>query len=514
MQQRTPPLRLQRLLALHQKRFNYRRQIKICRDAICPISWIPNEVLREIFVHCIPPNHRFSRTIGPLLLLQVCQLWRNTAVLTHTLWTRVAFWTPASSTDLICYPLRFVQRWMAHSGRHSLDIYLEQGLVRHHMRFVVEMVLLAHYSQCRHLDIHATHDSGPALANFITLPPGSLTSLESLVLEGLDEAYFANAITVFQNSPRLRKMTTNALDFAFSVDMSTSSIEFDALVLPWARLTHLMITEFIMADTFVVVLAECTALQFLRVSLDLGVNDATLPLNDWLPDQPVALSSLTDLHISVSDGSCIPPVMNSLKFPALQSLHFRRSESSLSHPFSWESSLHFILQLRGLQSLSLVGRVGAVEEIATLLQSTPQVTHLKLDIWTKYQILIPILFPPLGRLPFQVSHAKFLPALTCLSLRLEKSDLPFPSDCIRDSVGSTQCLLTDLTMIMHRRCQRQLQEIQSQFSFSFLQTTFGTQAGPIDRLLRDQKDKHLIDCERTSRHYDMVDPVTSLVNLI
>lgn len=518
-----PLLRRELLAPLHRTRLLFRQQAKTCSDAICPISWIPNEILTAIFAFCLPPDHRFSPAMAPFILIPVCQLWRDTAISTRSFWSSLAFWTPASKFDRTCYPLRLLGGWFGRSGRSPLDIFLEQGLKCHHMKFVVEAVLLAHYPQCRHLDIHVTSDSAPALNNFVILPPGSLMSLESLVLEGLDEAYFpaehdGPIVTAFRNSPRLQKLTTNALDFAFIYDPITFMAEFDDLFLPWPQLTHLMITDFITADVFVVVLTQCTGLQFLRVSLNLGDTDIRLDMDYWLPDHQVALANLTEMHLSVSDGFCIPSIMDALTFPALQNLHFRRSESedfTTSDPFSWEHSRRFLRQLCGLRHLSLVGRVGTAEEVLVLLQSTPQVTHLKLDIWTDYQFLIPAIFPPTPLSP-DVLIGKPLHALTHLALHLAKGELPFPSHCIRDAVDSPRCVfpLTDLTIIVHRGWRRHMKEIRSVFSHSPLQTCIGMPAGPIGRSARFRTDERLIDCARTNRYYTMIDPLAKLVNRI
>lgn len=519
------PLRHQRLVGLHQSRLAFRQQAKACHGAICPISWISNEVLAEIFAYCLPPDHRFSCALAPLLLLRICRLWRSIAISTCSFWSRLAFWTPPSGIDLTCYPLRFLSGWLARSGKSPLDIFLLQGLAYNHMRFVVEVVLLGHYAQCRHLDIHLTSESAPSLINFIILPPGSLSSLKSLVLEGLDGAYFAaeNAgptMTAFQNSPLLRKLTTNVLDFAFRLNPNASYADFDHIFLPWAQLTHLMVTDFIAVDAFVVTISECTGLEFLRVSLDLGNADVFINIDQTRPDKPVALPSLAELYISISGGTCIPSAMNALAFPALRSLHFRRSESdefASLDLFSWRNSSHFLLQLQGLQYLSLVGRVGATEEVFLLLQNTPHVTDLRLDISTEYQFLIPALFPPSsGPDSPSVLLAGPLHALMRLAFRLTKSDFPFPSRCIRDAVDSLwpNCPLTALTIVAHRACHRQLKEICSQFSFTPLQTVIGTPAGPIGRSARLHTDGRLIDCEGTSRLYAMIDPLTTLVNVI
>lgn len=522
-QKQGPQFRRQQLLPLHESRLFFRQQVKVCNDAICPISWIPNEILREIFAFCIPPNHRFTPTMAPLILLSVCQLWHDTAISTRSFWSSMAFWTPPSQIDRTCYPLRFLGGWFARSGRHPLDIFLERDFVYNHMKFVVEVVLLAHYPQCRHLDIHVTIDSTPALINFVVLPPGSLTGLESLVLEGLDEAFFlANdegpIITVFQNSPQLQKLTTDGFDFAFTYDPHTLMADFDDLFLPWAQLTHLMVTEFITADVFVIVLAQCTGLHFLRASLDLEDTDIRVDLEYWLYDRPIALPNLTDLYLSVSDGFFIPPIMDALAFPALRNLHFRRSESedlTTSDPFSWEHSPGFLRQLHGLEHLSLVGRVGTVEEVLVLLNSTPRVTSLKLDIQMDYQILIPALFPPMPYSP-DILLGRPLHALTHLAFHLARRELPFPSHCIRDAVNSAQHIfpLVDLTIIVHRAYRRHLKEIRSTFLHSSIQTCIGTPAGPIGRSARLHTDARLIEKESTNRYYTMLDPLAKLVNLI
>lgn len=372
-------LRKKQLVGFHQSRLAFRREAQTCREAICPISWVPNEVLGEIFTHCLPLDHRFSCIVAPLLLLHICQLWRSIAILTGSFWSHLAFWTPSSNIDLTCYPLRFLGGWLVRSRKSPLDIFLERDLVYNHLKFVVEVVLLGHYHQLQHLDVHVTKDTAPALINFVVLPPGSLTTLESLVLEGLDEAYFPlkNAtdptITVFQNSPQLHKLTTNALDFAFSIDASTSYANFDLLFLPWAQLTHLMITDFITVDVFVVAISECKGLEFLRISVDLGDDDIFIDMDQWRPNEPVALCNLAELHISISDGICIPSTMNAITFPALKRLHFRRSQSEGFNgdgSFSWKGSPHFLHQLCNLQYLSLVGCVGVADEVLVLLQNT------------------------------------------------------------------------------------------------------------------------------------------------
>lgn len=382
---------------------------------------------------------------------------------------------------------------------------------------MVGLVLLPHHARCRHLDLHLVGQSAFALNNFVTLPPGSLKSLQSLVLEGLDEVDFAQegqplgqpVITAFRNSPQLRRLTTSALEFMFSYDSEASIPHFDTAVLPWIGITHLMITNFIRVDIFVIALAECAALQFLRVSLDLE-DDVEYPnMGQWLPQDPVILTNLTEFRVSLSEGLCFPPLMNVFTFPALRHLHIQRIEAHHLHssdPFSWKHSRLFLYKIHGIQALTLVGRVGVEEEVLTLLRNTPQVTNLSLDIWTKYQFLIPALFPPSDSLPADHALSRPLKRMTHLSVRLEGRDFPFPSHLIRDAVDSAQHSLTHLVVVVHRGYPRRLREIRDVLFYSPLQQKFGSPGGPICKSMRITTDEHLIADPSTSLDYTMFSP--------
>lgn len=519
------PLCHQRLFCLRQARIVVLQEITACNDAISPIHWIPNEILGEIFSNCLPSNHRFSFAVTPLLLLQVCQLWHDVAVSRGSLWSHMSFWTPErSKTDRMCYPLHFIQPWLLRSGAGVLELSFEKKLVYHHLKPLVELGLVVFSHQCRHLNIHATPQSVLALLEFMILPPGTLINLESLVLEGIEETSFAFVreflpiITVFRNSPRLRKLTTNLLNFVFTFggetpESSGELLQLDLFVLPWAQLTHLMVTAFTRVDILVIVLRECTAIQFLRVSLHLGLNIVDLGVKQWLPTEPVLLSELTDFHISLVDGEAIPSLMDSFTYPMLQHLRLRRCESQhygvieldlpQSESYFWTDSLHFRQQLGHLRCLSLVGEVGTVEEILILLGNAPRVVDLTLDIWTDYQLLIPALFPPSDiHFPEAEPLPRPLPQLSHIKLYLDEDDFPFPSHFIRNAADSVHFMcFTHLDVLSNLSCLEELQDICCQFYGSRLETTFIGLAGEATRLDTDVK---LIDHEHTSREYAML----------
>ena len=56
------------------------------------IATLPEELLREVFLHCLPTDEfvRPRRTSAPLLLCQVCCAWRASAIATPELWASIA----------------------------------------------------------------------------------------------------------------------------------------------------------------------------------------------------------------------------------------------------------------------------------------------------------------------------------------------------------------------------------------------------------------------------------------
>lgn len=392
--------------------------------------------------------------------------------------------------------------WLQYSGRAPLNLFFELGLAYHHLKLFTELILLGHFSRCRHLSFHVDSGSAFALVHFATLPPGSLRSLESLVLENLDEADFEfqgdeePAITVFQDSPHLKKVTTNILDFSFQNCAAGAIPKFDFRFLPWGRLTHLVITNYIRLEVFVVALSECTALQFLRASLDLHEDNEPWDMGDWYPQQRIALLTLAELYITLTGGHRFPPMMDAFTFPGLKHLHFRRSQaidaSSPSDYFSWGESQHFLSQLCSLQQLSLVGRVGSEQQVLILLRSASKATSLMLDIWTDYRAVIPELFPSPRDTEF------IMPFLARIELHLESEDFPFPSDCI--VVAAAHSVFLKSIAVYHLvgpGCRSELQEVCSSFESCRLDAWFGF----LKNSARFRTDARLIDEEHA---YDVL----------
>jgi hypothetical protein len=315
----------------------------------------------------------------------------------------------------------------------------------------------------------------------------------------------------------------------FRHHVEADEMKFIAGVLPWVQLTHILITDFISVNTFVDVLSECHAVQFIRVSLILvSVDEEPANASFIRSSTSVTLSSLSAMHILVDGRTSFPSAMNIFHFPTLTALRFRRfwDDPAEIDQFSWILSGHFCSQLGQLQRLNLTGHVGSTEEVISLLRCTPAVTKLTLDIFIEYQTLIPVLFPSYT--------TTLLPSLVELELNLEDQEMSLPKgsddtfEITRGGItqhrlhniafeSSQPCLFRFHKMIesaqprillhLHvlklvpfrgpaRLREKTLLELRNQFSTSALTTHFGGK----DVSLRIDSDQNLLEigCPSTS----------------
>jgi len=61
------------------------------RAILSPCRSIPQDILREIFYHCLPAhrNSIMSATEAPVVLTRVCSLWRSVALTTPHIWAKI-----------------------------------------------------------------------------------------------------------------------------------------------------------------------------------------------------------------------------------------------------------------------------------------------------------------------------------------------------------------------------------------------------------------------------------------
>ena len=140
----------EQLQILKEKREGIRTSVQEYRTILSPMRQLPNDILREIFSHCLP-CHRNPVPIAteiPLLLAQVCSKWRAVVFSSPRLWSQlyISFcdedreYRPAHTIDpllgvtndqrrekaiqVLNQRVEIVREWLARSGSCPLSISL------------------------------------------------------------------------------------------------------------------------------------------------------------------------------------------------------------------------------------------------------------------------------------------------------------------------------------------------------------------------------------------------------
>ncbi|ESK95379.1 hypothetical protein Moror_3817 [Moniliophthora roreri MCA 2997] len=110
------------------------------RSLLSPIRRAPTDILREIFIRCLPDDHLPVRTLreAPLLLTGICRAWREAAISTPRLWNRIhiSFPEPRSLPigdhfrELMEARQRGLDSWLGRSGSLPLTFSFHARLQR------------------------------------------------------------------------------------------------------------------------------------------------------------------------------------------------------------------------------------------------------------------------------------------------------------------------------------------------------------------------------------------------
>ncbi|KAF6748321.1 hypothetical protein DFP72DRAFT_917033 [Ephemerocybe angulata] len=120
--------------ALRTKRDLLRPIIDDHRAILSPARRLPDDILREVFVRCLPHKHNATMYAGdaPVLLCHVCSRWRKLALATPTLWSSLHVSTFVDDYDLagegsdveemLNERDERVKNWIARSGALPLSL--------------------------------------------------------------------------------------------------------------------------------------------------------------------------------------------------------------------------------------------------------------------------------------------------------------------------------------------------------------------------------------------------------
>lgn len=235
------------------------------------IQAIPPEILGQIFINCLADEHCKilpRKTTAPLLVAQVCSIWRTVALSTPQLW----------SSMLITFPMqeRLANAWLSRSGGLPLKIGIESESYDWPGVF---LDILARHSH-RICDLQC-YLPAPAMHQLLGHPRMDFKHLEEISLFSLtilkNENLF-DPLILPTSTENLRRVILSSAPFLVSRNT------FDLPILPWNHLTHF---SAIGLDMTVYQIVEVLRNSPLLIGLDASIIDHPSPITSPSSIQPV-----------------------------------------------------------------------------------------------------------------------------------------------------------------------------------------------------------------------------------
>ncbi|PPQ63353.1 hypothetical protein CVT24_006726 [Panaeolus cyanescens] len=183
------------LQALERQRDDLQDRISSYTPIFSPIRRLPDDMLEEIFFHCLPQHRNPIPMISdcPLMLTFVCRKWRDVALSAPRLWSKlhISFEHEPryiSQTEYNDWPLRVVglQQWIQRSGSLPLSLSLyccdsvfgemfEPSFARE-----VMLVIKQNAHRCASLEMRLSQDMFNMMHTIIDIQPEVFPQLKSI----------------------------------------------------------------------------------------------------------------------------------------------------------------------------------------------------------------------------------------------------------------------------------------------------------------------------------------------
>ena len=302
---------------LERQRDAVQHRVSIHRARLSPLRAVPDQILQEIFQHCLPdtPYVVPGARSAPLVLTHVCRRWRAVVQGTSELWSSIALrdrgvWNSQLEVEM-------VKRWLDRSRARPIRMSImcspctDFGLDRNALCSDIFQLAIAHSAQLRDLCLNVNRTY---LRHF--MDRASLPTLESIVLSlhsvhRIDEPPEPNT-PAFISAPNLRHIAFKGN--GTSIDLLPRTV--------FPQITHLSFACNMTLD-LALIFQDFPSLQHLTLSLSLS-RDA---LRFRLPPQRIVVPSLLSLEVCLDkdmldfgDPEKLETLLDQLELPALHTL--------------------------------------------------------------------------------------------------------------------------------------------------------------------------------------------------
>ncbi|KAJ7647729.1 hypothetical protein FB45DRAFT_782649 [Roridomyces roridus] len=273
-------------------------QDDLAAHVIC-LSWalrLPVEVVEKILILCLPEDQYITpkRRTAPLLLCQICSMWRNVAVVTPALWHRLALELSRPRGGW----KELLETWFGRSGNALLHFSLvppSSLFSEVDMAYFDEHIVkcLSRYSErWKRLRLQAPPHSLRALVK------NRMPNLKILELR-VDEN---GPLEVFiPSAPRLVQL---------NLSENTDPI---GIHVPWQQLTALRVKRPLRWDKSLLLLAKCRQLRECQITLSDDAAGGVVP--------PLCMPHLCHVVLSGSFGKdATDKFFDAAEFPQLETL--------------------------------------------------------------------------------------------------------------------------------------------------------------------------------------------------
>ncbi|KAJ7041801.1 hypothetical protein C8F04DRAFT_130437 [Mycena alexandri] len=343
---------------------------------------LPEDVLREIFLACLPSagNPVMSSCEAPMLLIQVCSNWRKIAFATPQLWSSLHVVVPnvARLRNLSAA----VDAWLTRSGVLPLSITLAVSAACEPGSDNVATMLdvLANFSR-RWRRIKITLAPRTILTPLTNLHASDVPILESIAFASIGSGFWQNLVTPFdipwQTFNFLRTPSIRSASFA---SLGGNLL---GLTLPWPFLQSLSLTAgnikdsssfHLTATIALVILRQCPNLK--RCILCITSDRNSVEDDPETRPPPLILSRLKEFKVDNREHSQVNGIFlfRSLRVPELKSFGYMGPKYGGQLPFiSMFSAIHTLEKLTiDIKGLARVAFLNCLELL-------PSLTSLRLE---------------------------------------------------------------------------------------------------------------------------------------